>query len=247
MKKIFDNKKIILVMGGILILIFSLVLYLFNDSKEIEDNIVLNITTELITEENNDQERFFVDVKGSVKNPGVYEIKENYTIQNIINDAGGLTKDSYTNNINLSKKVTDEMVIFIHNKNEIKKIQEFNNCVCEPIYKYIECEEKVKDKLKEELTTTTTQTTKPLIEETTIIATNVITTTTQITTTKQGKININLCNKEDLLILDGLGEKKALAIIEYRENNGKFETRQDIMKVSGIGQSTFEKIKLLKS
>jgi len=63
MKKIYENKKLILIIGGIVILILSLVLYLVNDNKEIEDNIALNITTENVTK-NEEKESFYVDVKG---------------------------------------------------------------------------------------------------------------------------------------------------------------------------------------
>ncbi len=58
-----------------------------------------------------------------------------------------------------------------------------------------------------------------------------------------GKININTASKEELITLDGIGEKKAGWIIEYRELHGSFQTIQDIMKVSGIGKKTFESLK----
>ena len=58
-----------------------------------------------------------------------------------------------------------------------------------------------------------------------------------------GKININTASKEELMTLDGIGEKKAGWIIEYRELHGSFQTIQDIMKVSGIGKKTFESLK----
>ena len=74
----------------------------------------------------------YCDIKGSVKSPGVYEIKENSTINDIIKLAGGLTKNADTNSINLSKKVTDEMVIYIFNKNELKK----EECICKNEYIY---------------------------------------------------------------------------------------------------------------
>ena len=44
------------------------------------------------------------------------------------------------------------------------------------------------------------------------------------------------------MLLPGIGETKATAIIEYREKNG-FQSIEDLKKVSGIGDSTFEKIK----
>ena len=62
-------------------------------------------------------------------------------------------------------------------------------------------------------------------------------------TSEDGKININTAPEKLLKTLDGIGDKMAERIIEYREENGEFETIEDIMKVSGIGQETFEKMK----
>lgn len=188
----------------------------------------------------------YCDIKGAVNNPGVYEIKENYTIQDIINDAGGLKKNSYTNNINLSKKVTDEMVIYIFTKDEIKNAKKVSTCECTPTYKYIECEE-----IKENTTTvpktsteTTTQTTTKSTKTTSTTTTTIPTTTKEITTTNQEqKININTATLEELTLLDGLGQTKAKKIIDYRTNNGLFNTIEDILNVKGIGQTTFENIK----
>ena len=53
-------------------------------------------------------------------------------------------------------------------------------------------------------------------------------------------ININTANVDQLVKLPRIGEKKARAIIEYREKNGKFKRIQDIMKVKGIGEKTFK-------
>ena len=52
----------------------------------------------------------------------------------------------------------------------------------------------------------------------------------------------NNATKEELMTLTGVGESKAIAIIEYRSKN-KFNTIEDIMNVSGIGESAFAKIK----
>lgn len=61
--------------------------------------------------------------------------------------------------------------------------------------------------------------------------------------TNDGKININKANKSELMELSGIGEVKAQAIIDYREENGPFISIEDIKEVSGIGDKTFEKIK----
>lgn len=56
-------------------------------------------------------------------------------------------------------------------------------------------------------------------------------------------VNINTAGVAELCGLSGIGESRAEAILEYREKNGKFQKKEDIMQVSGIGQKMFEKIK----
>ena len=67
--------------------------------------------------------------------------------------------------------------------------------------------------------------------------------TSQSGKTKEGLININKATKEELMELYGIGEVKAQAIIDYREENGSFVSIEDIKEVPGIGDKTFEKIK----
>ena len=55
--------------------------------------------------------------------------------------------------------------------------------------------------------------------------------------------NINLATKIELLNLPGIGETYAERIIQYREENGPFETVEDIMEVKGIGESKFNDLK----
>jgi len=57
------------------------------------------------------------------------------------------------------------------------------------------------------------------------------------------KININTATAEELMTLKGIGEKKADAIIEYREAHGLFESVDDLKNVKGIGDKIFESIK----
>ncbi len=60
---------------------------------------------------------------------------------------------------------------------------------------------------------------------------------------KQIKVNINTANLEKLQTLPGIGASTAQKIIEYREQNGKFQNIEDIKNVSGIGDSKFNNIK----
>ncbi len=54
------------------------------------------------------------------------------------------------------------------------------------------------------------------------------------------KININTATIEELASLDRVGEKYAQRIIQYRKTNGPFKRPEDILKVKGIGQKTWE-------
>lgn len=56
-------------------------------------------------------------------------------------------------------------------------------------------------------------------------------------------ININTASLEELTTLPGVGDVKAETIIKYRTDNGKFNEINDLLKVDGIGEALFEKIK----
>jgi len=58
-----------------------------------------------------------------------------------------------------------------------------------------------------------------------------------------GRININTADATALTSLKGIGESKAAAIIEYREEHGHFASTSDICNVPGIGKSTYDRIK----
>ena len=57
------------------------------------------------------------------------------------------------------------------------------------------------------------------------------------------RISINTADVDELCKLSGIGPSTAQRIIEYRNENGLFQQLEDLMKVKGIGQSRFEKIR----
>jgi len=65
-----------------------------------------------------------VEIKGMIKNPGVYEINENDRVIDLIEKAGGLLEDSNTSILNLSKKLKDEMVVIIYSNKEIEELKQ---------------------------------------------------------------------------------------------------------------------------
>ena len=209
--------------GKIFIIIFVLFTlytiydtYSFETESEVKTKKNETVTKKDEKEEKTKNETVLVDVKGEVNTPGVYELTSNNTVIDAINKAGGLTKISDTSNINLSKKLEDEMVIIVYSKAEIQKMEE-DKIVCPPCNNACITEEDEKAKLDEK-------------EEN----------TAEI---PMGKININTADETTLQTLDGIGETKAKAIIEYRNKNGNFKTTEDIKNVSGIGDSVYEKIK----
>ena len=66
-----------------------------------------------------------------------------------------------------------------------------------------------------------------------------------ITTTisENGLININTADLETLTKLKGIGTVRAQMIIDFRTENGYFVTKEDIMRIDGIGQTLFDQIK----
>lgn len=58
-----------------------------------------------------------------------------------------------------------------------------------------------------------------------------------------GRVNLNLAGEEELMTLPGIGEKKAQAIISYRESHGGFQSTEELMEVEGIKTGIYEKIK----
>ena len=55
-------------------------------------------------------------------------------------------------------------------------------------------------------------------------------------------VNINTAGIEELMTIPGVGESKAESIIEYRQKNGNFKCKEDIMNITGIKEGVFSKI-----
>jgi len=180
------------VIGGVLLLLVGVGGLLPKKGEAVEESEAV-VTTVLAekTEENTTLEAvIFVDIKGAVKKPGVYQMKAGDRVKDAIDAAGGLTAEADSQKVNLAQRVEDQMVIVV-----------------------------------------------PKVgEEAEAIPAGV----TSKETSKEGKVNINTATVEELKTLKGVGEKKAEAIIEYRKKNGSFKTKEDLMKVRGIGKKLFE-------
>ena len=111
-------KSIILAFVCSLIVIIGGLFY-FNQSKTEDYSGVSfsNISNETNNKdekaEDKHDEKIFVDVKGAVKHPGVFETTKDKRVKDLIEEAGGLLEDADTSTLNLSQKVKDQMVIYV--------------------------------------------------------------------------------------------------------------------------------------
>lgn len=108
--KIHRSKILIITIIGI---ITTILLITINNSYKIPEQLTPN---QELPVQNISTEKLFIDVKGEVNNPGVYEITSDIIIMDAINLAGGLTETADTSTINLAAKVTDGMQIVIPSK-----------------------------------------------------------------------------------------------------------------------------------
>ena len=229
-----SNKLVILILSlslNLILIIVGVILYINLYNKE----CYCEKSTEYVAAETDTTEEIFVEVKGAVKNPGVYNVKSNCIINDIINLADGFTKNAYTKNINLSKKVSNELVIYVYTESEYKKLK------------------KKTDTKKEVIVQPECYTSTHIIDNCTGNGSSEIIVSDNDTifdnnveennTEESNKVNINTAGVTELITLSGIGESRANDIIEYRTQNGNFKSIEDIKNVSGIGDSLFEKIK----
>lgn len=148
------------------------------------------------------EEIILVDIKGAVKKPGVYHMDHTERVQDVVDRAGGFTKNADQTMINLAQKITDEMVIFVP----------------------IEGEE--------------------LGEALPALVTGVSMNPSQSPSqAEEGKVHLNSASQEEIETLNGIGPKKAEAIINYREENGPLQSVEQLTEISGIGDKTVENIR----
>lgn len=208
----------------IIIIIGSIYVKRKLNKEKYQDIEVSSNSLELIN--NSEEEKVFnemcsVDIKGAIKNPNVYLVECTSNVNDVIKIAGGLTEDADTSITNLAKKVSNEMVIIIYTKEEVK-----NSNVVDTVVKVVE-KECVCPNIKNDG-----------------CINDKITSNIGDNNEENSLININTATLEMLQTIPKIGESKAKSIIKYRESNGNFKNIEDIQNVDGIGSKLYEEIKI---
>mgnify|MGYP001486920894 CR=1 FL=1 len=217
-KNMFDlwTKREIKMLAALVVcavLLVSTLLYVFiitDDRRIAQDNLPLQEVTEgegLIPAETDSgmlqqqdestvqPEEIVVDVKGAVRQPGIYHLSAGARLYQAIEAAGGTTEEADETLLNLAEFLTDGMAVIVPVKGE------------DP---------------------------HELLQMTAGAGGD---------SSNGGKVNVNRATEAELQTLTGIGPSKAAAIVRDREENGPYETVDELTRVSGIGEKTLENIR----
>ena len=160
-----------------------------------------------------EESTLFVHICGEVMRPGVYELPEGSRVYEAVEEAGGFTQDAAADYVNLAYILEDGWKIEI------------------PSWENLETDGEGKGNgISSGISADAGWTgngTGDLGGD----------------ASGDGLVDINTATKQELITLPGVGESRAESIISYREKNGGFSRIEDIMKVEGIKDGMFAKMK----
>lgn len=171
--------------------------------------------------DNNSTNKIYIYITGEVNNQGVVILNKGSRVKDAIDIAGGITEKANITKLNLAYILEDGMKINIPNDNDLKE---------NPDFKYIiNGSDDGDDEVRKENVDSSN-------ESKTV-------TSSSSSSKKSGIVNINTASQTELETLPGIGPSIALKIINYRKENGKFSSIEDIKNVSGIGENKFNELK----
>lgn len=213
-------KKIILILCGIAITLSGIIYIIYRRNKVTEEEVV---------------DIFKEDVEKTEKEST--SDKEEVKKDKVIVDVKGMVVNPGVYEIDKKARVNDAILLAGGLKEGADtSLINLAKVVEDEMTIIVYSNEEVREKYKEEVCVCDC----PLISNDACIEN---TNNTSNNTNTNNLVNINTATYEELLTINGIGSAKAEAIIKYREENGKFNSIEDIKNVSGIGDSLFEKIK----
>ena len=170
--------------------------------------------TELSDASSEETKTLVVHICGAVSAPGVYELPAGSRIIDAVEAGGGFLPEADEACCNLAEEIVDGCQIYIMTKTE--------SCADGQTEKKAGIQTSPDSDM---------QTTDRNVQSNSAPA------------LENGLVNLNTADVAALMTLPGIGESRAKAIISYREQHGAFAQIEDIMKISGIKQAAFSKIK----
>ena len=170
--------------------------------------------TELSDASSEEAKTLVVHICGAVSAPGVYELPAGSRIIDAVEAGGGFLPEADEACCNLAEEIVDGCQIYIMTKSE--------SCADGQTEKKAGIQTSPDSDM---------QTTDRNVRSNSAPA------------LENGLVNLNTADVAALMTLPGIGESRATAIISYREQHGAFAKIEDIMKISGIKQAAFSKIK----
>lgn len=210
----FDRKNVSIII--LVIIVIGIAYYIYSNyliepiqdfeaTQESEDKVNVESNNE---KDKNKKNNIVVHISGAVLNEGVIELKEGSRIKDAIEKAGGLKENACIKEINLAEVLDDGIKI------NIPTIEEYN---------------KNKENNGEEKSNIAFQTDNKTTSKKNNIGQSNNKSTGQ---NNNKKVNINTATQSELETLPGIGSSTALKIINYRKENGKFKSIEDIKNVS---------------
>lgn len=165
--------------------------------------------------ESEKREPLYVYVCGAVECPGVYSFEEGARVVDAIEAAGGLSADADGACVNQARKLSDQDQLYIRTLEEKEQKEELSSTGSSPAG------------------SASGNGYGLLRAESSAGAENAA----------DARININTASQKELTSLPGIGDTKAAAILADRTENGFYAAPEDLKRVSGIGDATFEKLR----
>lgn len=168
--------------------------------------------------ESGKRELLYVYVCGAVECPGVYAFEEGARVFDAIEAAGGLSADADGACVNQALKLSDQDQLYIRTLEEKEQNTQKGENSCTGTSPAGSASGNGYGLLPAEGSAGTEN-------------------------AADARININTASQKELTSLPGIGDTKAAAILADRTENGFYEAPEDLKRVSGIGDATFEKLK----
>lgn len=185
-----------------------------DQNREAEPSAGSTDRTELSDASSEEAKTLVVHICGAVSAPGVYELPAGSRIIDAVEAGGGFLPEAEEACCNLAEEIVDGCQIYIMTKSE--------SCADGQTEKKAGIQTSPDSDM---------QTTDRNVRSNSAPA------------LENGLVNLNTADVAALMTLPGIGESRAKAIISYREQHGAFAQIEDIMKISGIKQAAFSKIK----